>query len=74
MPTDPYERLASAIVLQAVKDYRNVLKRLKINPDSRSAKADKDELERFFRSQWYECLTSIDGEMLIEKLQEEVES
>jgi hypothetical protein len=74
MPTDPYERLANAIVLQAVKDYRNALRRLQINPDSRSAKADKDELERFFRSQWYECLTSIDGEMLIEKLQEEVES
>ncbi len=27
--TDPYENLANAIVLQAVKDYRDALKRLK---------------------------------------------
>jgi predicted DNA-binding protein (UPF0251 family) len=27
------------------------------------------ELERFFRSQWYACLTSVDGELLIRKLQ-----
>ena len=74
MPTDPYERLASAIVLQAVKDYRKALKTLQMNPKSRSAKADKNALEHFFRSQWYTCLTSVDGEMLIEKHQEEVES
>lgn len=70
----PYENLANAIILQAVKDYRKALKALKTNPKSRSAKADKNTLERFFRSQWYTCLTSVDGEMLIEKLQEEVES
>lgn len=74
MPTDPYEQLANAIVLQAVKDYRKALKTLQMNPKSRSAKADKNALERFFRSQWYTFLTSVDGEMLIEKLQEEVES
>ena len=30
--TDPYENLANAIVLQAVKDYRDSLKRLKKKP------------------------------------------
>lgn len=30
--TDPYENLANAIVLQAVKDYRDSLKRLKRSP------------------------------------------
>lgn len=74
MPTDPYENLANAIVLQAAKDYRKALKALHKYPKSKSAKADKDELERFFRSQWYASLTSVDGEMLIRKLQEEVES
>lgn len=71
--TGPYEDLANAIVLQAAKDYRKALKTLRVYPKSRSAKADKDELERFFRSQWYACLTPVDGELLIRKLQEEVE-
>jgi len=71
---DPYENLANAIVLQAVKDYRKALKTLQMNPMSRSANADKNTLERFFLSEWYRLLTHIDGEMLIEKLNQEVKS
>ena len=72
--TGPYEDLANAIVLQAAKDYRKALKTLRVYPKSRSAKADRDELERFFRSPWYARLTSVDGETLIRKIREEVES
>lgn len=72
--TGPYEDLANAIVLQAAKDYRKALKTLRVYPKSRSAKADRDEPERFFRSPWYACLTSVDGEALIRKIREEVES
>ena len=36
--TDPYENLANAIVLQAVKDYRDSLKRLKKKPETISLK------------------------------------
>ena len=68
---DEYEKLANAIILQAVKDYRNALKALKKRPGNISAKATKDEVERFFRSGWYQMLTSVDGEMLIDRLQEE---
>lgn len=71
---DPYENLANAIVLQAVKDYRKALKTLQMNPTSRSANADKSTLEHFFLSEWYRLLTHIDGEMLIEKLNQEVKS
>ena len=67
-----YENLANAIILLAVKDYRTALKRLDRNPNNRSAQHDKAEVERFFRSQWYSALTSVDGEMLIRSLQEEV--
>lgn len=67
-----YENLANAIILQAVKDYRKALKCLAMNPNNRSAQSDKVEVERFFRSQWYSALTSVDGEMLIRSLQEEV--
>ena len=69
--TDAYENLANAIILLAVKDYRQALKLLSKNPHSRSAMAAVNEMERFFRSDWYEILTSVDGEMLIRKLREE---
>ena len=68
---DRYEKLANAIILQAVKDYRDALKTLWRNPNNVSASAVKSEVERFFRSGWYTVLTSVDGEMLIRKLQEE---
>ena len=71
---DPYEALANAIVLQAVKDYRSTLKACARNPSNRSAKFRKEQLERFFLSEWYRLLTHIDGEMLIEKLNQEVKS
>lgn len=69
--TDAYENLANAIILLAVKDYRQALKLLSKNPHSRSAMTTAKGLERFFRSDWYETLTSVDGEMLIRKLREE---
>ena len=69
--SDPYENLANAIVLQAGKDYRNALKRLKKKSGNKAAMADALECERFFRSGWYKTLTSVDGEYLITKLREE---
>ena len=69
-----YENLANAIILQAVKDYRMALKGLKANPRNRTAQAEKAEIERFFRSQWYSSLTDVDGEMLILSLQKEVDA
>ncbi len=67
-----YERLANAIVLQAVKDYRLALKRLAKHPPNREALYTKKEVEEFFRSGFYETLTTVDGELLIQKLNEEV--
>ena len=68
---DPYENLANAIILTAVDDYRRALKKYSKNPDSKSAKAEVDSLERFFRSQWHSVLTSVEGEFLIRKLRAE---
>ena len=69
---NPYAELANAIVLSAVKDYRKALKRLKKFPWDESSRIMKKECERFFRSGWFAVLTSIDGEVLIEKLKAEV--
>lgn len=55
--------LTNAIILQACKDYRTALKwddRVTIR-----------EVERFFRSEWYKMLTTINGEFLIDKLKKE---
>ena len=47
---DPYERLANAIILQAVTDYRAALKAVKRNPNNRTAMDNALQIERFFRS------------------------
>ncbi len=62
---DPWEELANAIILQAVKDYRKALREI-------ASERTVTECEKFFRSQWFRVLTAIDGEMLIRKLREEV--
>lgn len=57
------ENLCNAIILAAVKDYRTAL-----------TKRDNDtinQIERFFRSDWYKTLTKVDGEFLISKLRRE---
>ena len=69
---DPYERLANAIILQAVTDYKTALKKIKRNPKNKDAIDEALRIERFFRSGWYSQLTSVDGEYLIRRLREEI--
>ncbi len=68
-----WENLANAIVLTAVKDFRTEYKRYLKNPKSKSAAAEVASLIRFFTSEYYSSLTSVDGEFLVRKLKEEVE-
>lgn len=68
-----YEELANAIILQAVKDYRDALGMLTKNPNSISANRDKSDCERFFLGNWFPELTKIDGKQLMHKLQREAE-
>lgn len=56
----PEQLLANAIILQAVNDYR-------AHSDLRTI----NEIESFFRSEWFAMLTKLDGEALLEKLREE---
>ncbi len=69
--TDAYEDLANAIVLQAVKDWRKAVKTLKKRPRYEAAKQMRDDCERFFRSDWFEELTSVDGSVILRKLKQE---
>ena len=70
--TDPYENLANAIVITAAKDYRDALRSLTRNKKNNNAKRMKEEVERFFNSDWYSVLTDLDGAFLMRKIQEEV--
>ena len=55
---EPWQILAGAIVLQAVAEYR-------VLPESR------EEIEEFFRSEWFTVLTEIDAEKFIIELRKE---
>lgn len=68
--TDPYENLANAIIVQAVKDYRRVLKA----PEKPGNMKTIKDCERFFRSAWYKSLTAVDGKTIIVKMREEAKN
>ena len=76
MTDDPYIRLAEAIVVRACDDYRNPKEALrgmryygKSTPELMAYVISG--VERFIRSDWFQLLTTLDPELLIEKLREE---
>ena len=69
--SDPYESLANATILQAVKDWRDSVKKLKKRPRFQPAMDMKKECEEFFLSDYYKILSSVDGEWLLTKLKKE---
>lgn len=70
---DPYEALANAVVLQAVKDWREASAKLTRGRKNINAQAMKDECERFFTSSYFNTFTELDGNVLLMKLKQEVE-
>lgn len=88
---NPWQALADAIIIQAVKDYRNRarmmkrirgrLKRTKKMPppelDYQAQRLRRYEEEQvaareFFYSRWFGALSDLDGNDLLDRLQEEV--
>lgn len=63
----PHRRLANAIILQAMTDYRKALEGEKVN--GRDPSIVIGECEHFFRSEWFMLLTNVDGNVIIEKIQ-----
>lgn len=70
----PCERLATAIVLRAVEDYRKAQTDLHTNSENEQVLRRLSELERFFRSEWFEVLTTVDGRCVLAMLKREVAS
>lgn len=56
---NPYEALANAIIVQAVKDYWG------------GGYYERRELRKFFRSSYFGTLTELDPEYLVKRLEEE---
>jgi hypothetical protein len=63
-----YEDLMNAIILQAVKDYQKVLNTLKKQPHDEIALNEKHKIERFFKSEYFSSITTVDADWLIEHL------
>lgn len=68
---NPYEKLANAVVLTAVKDYRDARKKLAKGRKNEAALQMKAECENFFKSDLFSIYTDIDGEMLLARLEQE---
>ncbi|MBQ6215227.1 MAG: hypothetical protein IJJ67_07400 [Oscillospiraceae bacterium] len=71
MRDDPYTELSISIILQAVTDYRTLLKSRRKRYKRKDTEENIKDLEEFFRSDWFKTLTDLDGEMLIKRLKEE---
>jgi hypothetical protein len=66
--SSPQERLAAAVVSQAVRDYRGALASLKRNPKNAYATKTRNECRRFFESQHFSMFCSVDGTAIMKKL------
>ena len=67
-----YCHLAEAIVVQAAKDYREARRILVKRPGDLQVRKYMKDTEQFFKSQWYEELTTLDGKVVLRKLEEEI--
>lgn len=66
-----YERLAAAVVRQAVDDYKSALTRLKRKPHDKEAQRMVSDCERFFRRDMG-MYSDLDGESIIRAIRERV--
>lgn len=68
-----YENFANAIILRACEDYMSLDVDGYVN-DSPARYINKNEIEKFFHSEWFKELTSVDGDYLIKVLKEEAKT
>ena len=63
-----YEALANAVILQAVRDWRDACRINRSYPENFAEERKREDIERFFRSDWFSVLTNLDGRLLLRKL------
>lgn len=74
LDTQGAERLVTGIVKQAVLDWRNAKRRLRKKKDNKDAQGIITDCEIFFRSSYFGLLTNMDGEALLQRLQDDMET
>ena len=74
MSDSGYKELANAIILQAVCDYRRSVRRLTRKLNDSQAHREKNDVESFFRSGWFQVLTGVDGKRLLSDLEKQMEA
>lgn len=70
---DPYENLANAVIIQAVKDYRGQYRALLRHSRNQEAGRQIRDLRKFFHSDWFGVLTDLDPDDLIARLDRDIE-
>ena len=65
---EAYERLAAAIVVQAVKDYKGALRKEARGKATDSTQGTIISCEHFFKSDWFQMLSDLDGVALMQKV------
>lgn len=69
MTNKAYENLTNAIILQAVDDYRKLIRE---DLDTQYIKRNTiKEIEEFFLSEWFSMLTKADGKTILNRLKKE---
>ena len=66
-----HQELACAIVEKAISDYRKALRLFKRDTDNLIVCKHVDELENFFKSEWFTTLSNVDGLFIIDKICEQ---
>lgn len=67
-----YEKLANAIIVSAVNDFRKDIKIVEIGRRNKDAAIkDMQEILEFIRSDWFKVLTDLNPESVINKLKDE---
>ena len=65
---EAYERLAAAIVVQAVRDYKGALRKEARGKATDSTQGTIISCEHFFKSDWFQMLSDLDGVALMQKV------
>lgn len=68
---EQWEDLANAIIIRAAFDYREVRVALKEIPNDYRLIEKLKSIERFFLSEWYRQLTTVDGRYILRRLKNE---
>ena len=68
------KKLANAIVIQAVKDFRPAYRRLRRHPNDNLAETTVREITQFFCSGYFCALTDLDGPTLLQQIMKEIDN